>query len=309
MEIEQVLKNKSVVIIGLGLMGGALAMALRKEGPDWIGAIDTDSEVLEEALDRGVIDQGENDEAGAARLLAQADFIYFCLYPRTAVNFFKTHMGDFKPGAVITDITGVKQILVDEVLPILRDDVDFIMGHPMAGSEKEGFGGADEGIFLGRNYILVPMPQNDPDHIKWLKRVIYNMGFTNIVETTPEGHDKKIGFTSQLCHVIACALIDCKEERHLSDFEGGSFMDLTRIAMINAPMWAELFVSNRDALLSQIDDFENSMKIMRGMIENSDENGLSDLMYSVRKKRVTMEIDRKNRTLAIENQFKHKESE
>jgi prephenate dehydrogenase len=308
MEIKPVLKDKNVVMIGLGLMGGALAMALRKESPNWIGAVDTNSEVLEKALDQGVIDQGENDEEGTRRILAEADFVYFCLYPRTAVHFFKTYMQDFKPGAVITDITGVKQILVDEVLPILRDDVDFIMGHPMAGSEKEGFGGANEDIFLGHNYILVPMPQNKKENIKWLKQVIYSMGFTNIVETTPEGHDKRIGFTSQLCHVIACALIDCKEERHLSDFEGGSFMDLTRIAMINAPMWAELFVTNREALLSQIDDFENSMKILREMIENKDEKGLTERMTSVRKKRVLMEIDRKNRTLAVKNEIENKKA-
>jgi prephenate dehydrogenase len=308
MEIKPVLKDKNVVMVGLGLMGGALAMALRKESPNWIGAIDTNSEVLEQALDEGVIDQGENDEDGTRRILSEADFVYFCLYPRTTVNFFKTYMKDFKSGAVITDITGVKQILVDEVLPILRDDVDFIMGHPMAGSEKEGFGGANEDIFLGHNYILVPMPQNQPENIKWLKQVIYSMGFTNIVETTPEGHDKRIGFTSQLCHVIACALIDCKEERHLSDFEGGSFMDLTRIAMINAPMWAELFSVNRDALLSQIDDFEKSMKILRTMIENQDEKGLTERMTLVRKKRVLMEIDRKNRTLAVKNEIENKKT-
>lgn len=290
------LAGKNIAIIGLGLMGGALAMGLRRQEPAMIGAYDLDGEVLESALEKGVIDRGENDPAGAADLLGMADLVIFCLYPRQTVAFFDAHMADFKSGSVITDITGVKGILVDRVLPNLREDLDFIMGHPMAGSEKEGFGGATDDIFVDHNYILVPTPQNKPENIAWLKAIIRGLGFNNIVETTPEGHDSKIAFTSQLCHVIACALIDCKEDRHISDFEGGSFCDLTRIAMINAPMWSELFVTNQEALLEQIDSFEQSLKAMRQLIEASDETGLQTMMQSVRTKRVIMEVDRQNKT-------------
>ncbi len=281
------LAGKNIAIIGLGLMGGALAMGLRRQEPAMIGAYDLDGEVLESALEKGVIDRGENDPAGAADLLGMADLVIFCLYPRQTVAFFDAHMAD---------ITGVKGILVDRVLPNLREDLDFIMGHPMAGSEKEGFGGATADIFVDHNYILVPTPQNKPENIAWLKTIIRGLGFNNIVETTPEGHDSKIAFTSQLCHVIACALIDCKEDRHISDFEGGSFCDLTRIAMINAPMWSELFVTNQEALLEQIDSFEQSLKAMRQLIEASDETGLQTMMQSVRTKRVIMEVDRQNKT-------------
>ena len=290
------LEGKNIVIIGLGLMGGALAMGLRRQEPAMIGAYDLDGEVLERALEAGVIDRGENDPEGAADLLGTADLVVFCLYPRQTVAFFDEHMANFKSGSVITDITGVKGVLVDRVLPNLRGDLDFIMGHPMAGSEKEGFGGATADIFVDHNYILVPTPQNKPENIAWLKTVIRGLGFNNIVETSPEGHDSKIAFTSQLCHVIACALIDCKEDRHISDFEGGSFCDLTRIAMINAPMWSELFVTNKAPLLEQIDSFEQSLKAMRQLIEASDEAGLQTMMQSVRTKRVIMEVDRQNKT-------------
>lgn len=302
-----VLTGKTVMIAGLGLMGGAIAMGLRDLDPDWIGAYDTNGEVLENAFNDGVIDQGEMDDDGAAELLKKADLVYLCLYPRQVVSFFKRHMDDFKPGAVITDITGVKGILVKEVLPILRDDVDFVMGHPMAGSEKEGYGGAKQNIFKGHNYILVPTEKNTPEDLDFIKDVVEGLGFSNVVTTTPEGHDDKIAFTSQLCHVIACALIDCREDRHISNFEGGSFMDLTRIAMINAPMWSELFVTNRDALLKQIDGFEASLNKMRDMIKNSDEKGLCDLMQSVRDKRVVIEVDRKNREAAFKNHEKQEE--
>jgi len=289
------LENKTVTIVGLGLMGGALAMGLRKQNPQWIGAYDIDEEVMEEALAQGVVDWGETSPEGAASLLARSDLVIFCLYPGKTVDFYKAHRDDFKENAVITDITGVKGILVRELLPILRPDLDFIMGHPMAGSEKEGFGGADDRIFKGRNYILVPRAENRESNLKWLRQIIYGLGFINIVEATPEVHDQKIAFTSQLCHVIACALIDSEEDLHISDYEGGSFCDLTRIAMINAPMWSELFVSNKEALLAQMDQFMDSMGHLREEIAASDEPGLQKNLESVRQKRVIMEIDRQNK--------------
>ncbi|MDD2413972.1 MAG: prephenate dehydrogenase [Eubacteriaceae bacterium] len=289
------LKDKTVTIIGLGLMGGALAMGLRKQHPRAIGAFDINEEVLETALKQGVIDWGENSDDGAAAMLSKSDFVIFCLYPGRTVSFFKKHRDDFKQNAILTDITGVKGILVRELLPHMRPDLDFIMGHPMAGSEKEGFGGADDHIFEGRNYILIPRETNRPENVAWLRSVIYGLGFANIVDATPEVHDQKIAFTSQLCHVIACALIDSEEDLHISDYEGGSFCDLTRIAMINTEMWPELFISNQEALLEQIEKFEKSMAAMKKMIAESDQAALKQNLTQVRQKRVIIEIDRRNK--------------
>ncbi len=294
----EALSGKTVTIIGLGLMGGALAMGLRKQDPRWIAAFDIDEEVLEEALKDGVIDWGESTHEGAARQLGQSDLVIFCLYPKRVIEFFENHMADFKENALITDITGVKKGLVDALEDTLRPDLDFIMGHPMAGSEKEGYGGADDRIFKDRNYILLPREgKNKAENLEMMRGIIKKLGFAHIVETTPAIHDQKIAFTSQLCHVIACALIDSDEDEHISDFEGGSFCDLTRIAMINAQMWTELFISNKDALLGEIDKFEKSLKKMRRQIENEDAQGLNENLQSVRGKRVTMEIARINKKL------------
>lgn len=298
------LKNKSVMIIGLGLMGGAIAMGLRKENPDSISAFDIDAEVIQRALDEGVIDWGESTDDAVGQMLHEADLVISCLYPQRTIDFFDAHMEDFKKNALITDITGVKGILVQELIPKLRPDLDFIMGHPMAGSEKEGYGGADEHIFENHNYILVTRKNNSVENIEFLKKVIYGLGFNNIVETTPELHDQKIAFTSQLCHVIACALIDSEKDLHITDFEGGSFCDLTRIAMINANMWPELFITNKEALLAQIDKFEASMADLRKMIADSDKKDLTERLSNVRKKRIKMEIERKNRVKRNRNLIK-----
>ena len=159
----ETLKGKTVSFIGLGLMGGALAMGIRKQGPDKICAFDINEEVLEDALRKEVIDWGVSEPEGIRQILGVSDLVVICLYPQLALDFILEYMEDFKENAVITDITGVKKLLVDQLRGVLREDLDLILGHPMAGSEKEGFGNADDAIFKDRNYILVPQPENKPD--------------------------------------------------------------------------------------------------------------------------------------------------
>ncbi|MCB6571596.1 prephenate dehydrogenase [Eubacterium limosum] len=294
----ETLKGKTVSFIGLGLMGGALAIGIRKQGPDKICAFDINEEVLEDALRKEVIDWGVSEPEGIRQILGVSDLVVICLYPQLALDFILEYMEDFKENAVITDITGVKKLLVDHLRGVLREDLDLILGHPMAGSEKEGFGNADDAIFKDRNYILVPQPENKPENLSFIKEIIRNLGFVNIVETTAEVHDQKIAFTSQLCHVIASALVDSEEDLHITDYEGGSFGDLTRIAMINAGMWTELFICNKEALVDQIEKFEKSMDTMKKMIQAEDSDGLTEILSNVRKKRITMEVDRQNKTSA-----------
>ncbi|MEG0494921.1 MAG: prephenate dehydrogenase [Eubacterium sp.] len=293
----KVLKGKTVSFIGLGLMGGAMAMGIRKQSPEKICAFDKDEEVLERALEQDVIDWGVSEPAGIREILKASDLVIFCLYPRIALDFIVKYMDDFKKNAILTDIIGVKMMLFEGLQGALRDDLDFISGHPMAGSEKEGFGNADDRIFKKRNYILIPRPENRPENVALIREMIHGLGFTNIVETTPEIHDQKIAFTSQLCHVIAAALIDSEDDLHITDYEGGSFSDLTRIAMINAEMWTELFICNKTALVTQIEKFEKSLNRMKTMVKAEENVDLIKVLQDVRKKRITMEVDRQNKNL------------
>jgi Prephenate dehydrogenase len=291
------IEDSIVGFIGLGLMGGALAMGLRKQGPGKILGYDIKQAVIKAATDQHVIDGGSSDSAGLREMLPQCDLVFICLSPKDTLAFLTLYMEDFKTGAVITDITGVKEIIIKNLGNHLRADIDYIPGHPMAGSEKEGFGNADDSIFKNRNYILTPLPTNQPENIERIKEIITKLGFNHIVETTCEIHDEKIAFTSQLCHVIAAALVDCEDDLSITDFEGGSFGDLTRIAMINASMWTELFMCNRKNLLQNIEKFESSLEEMKRMIKEEEAAALIQRLTSVREKRIAMGEIRKAKNL------------
>lgn len=134
----------------------------------------------------------------------------------------------------------------------------------------------------------MPYPHTKEENIKILKSIIYKIGFTNIITTDYKTHDHKIAFTSQLCHIIASALVESAEDTEITQFGGGSFEDLTRIAMINAPLWTELFLANKTELLSHIESFEKSLNKIKLQIENSEEKKLQENLELVRSKRILM---------------------
>lgn len=283
-------KFKTIVFIGLGLMGGSLAKAIRKiiteEKLDCrIFACDINSHTIEQALADKIIDKDFSIEC-IDQMLEDADLIYVCLYPTSTLDFLKKHYLSIKSDSIVTDISGVKGHLVKD-LPCELNNV-FIPGHPMAGSEREGYSHSNGNIFDSRNYILLPNENTDKSKLETLKSLISDIGFSRIIETNSSIHDHKIAFTSQLCHVIASALVESAEDTKITEFGGGSYEDLTRIAMINAPLWTELFLSNKENLLSHIDNFENQLSIIKKLIQNDDYTGLENLLENVRAKRIVM---------------------
>ncbi len=287
-------------IVGLGLMGGAFAMALRRVFPRAVVyACDKNEENLADACDSGIIDAGFS-AVQADSMLGRCDVVFICLYPAATAGFLETHMAFFKSGCLVTDIAGVKSGIVKKAEKVLREDIDFIPGHPMAGSEKEGFSHAGACSFDGRNYILTPLERNRPENLSFLRGLIKSLGFARVVETDPATHDSKIAFTSQLCHVIAAALVDSAEDTSVTEFGGGSFEDLTRIAMINAPMWSGLFTENRDALAKRIDEFAENLEKYRMRIVSADEKVLADDLFSVREKRIRMSVKKRDIPAATE---------
>ncbi|MDR1949946.1 MAG: prephenate dehydrogenase [Spirochaetaceae bacterium] len=280
------LEECTIGIVGLGLMGGAIAMALRRVTGGGKGrpvlACDIDSNTVAAVLAAELA--GEGFTAPEA-MLGRCDLVFLCLNPGTLLRFMEKRMAAFKPGALITDIAGIKGTIAGAMEKNLRADLDFIPGHPMAGSEKGGFENAGSCNFSGKNYILTPLRRNKPEHLEFLKDLIRRMGFGRVVETTPEEHDRKIAFTSQLCHVIAAALIDCERDTAITRFGGGSFEDLTRIAMLNAPMWTELFLENRRELLLRIEQFEGSLDKLKGLIAGGQESELRETLEAVRERR------------------------
>lgn len=280
--------DSKVLIVGLGLLGGSYAKALGKKGM-YVSAIDTRKESIKYALNNGIIADGSDtvDE----KLIKNADVIVFALYPKVFVNWIKENQHFFNPGTLITDVTGVKKCVVDEINDILRDDVEFVAAHPMAGREVYGVENSDDRIFNGANYIVVPTEKNTKEGIDNCKKLGIYLGFARIAELSPEKHDQMIGFVSQLTHCIAISLMTCCDNESLVDYTGDSFRDLTRIARINDAMWSELFMLNKQPLLEQMDVFIDEFTQMRDLISNGEVEKLRDKMKLSTKRRAL--FDRK----------------
>ena len=239
------------------------------------------------AMKEGVADKVFTSD-NVSKMLPECDVVFVCLYPHATLDFLREHRDEFKSGAVVTDISGVKGIFEKQLPSILRPDVDFIIGHPMAGGEKEGYANSKASFFVEHNYILCPIESNKEDNLEMMRSLVTAMGFTRITETTCDIHDYKIGFTSQLCHVIACALVDSAEDEEITAFGGGSFEDLTRIAMINAPLWSELFISNKEKLCEHIKQFRAYLDAFDNSIKAEDSEHLQALLNLSREKRLKM---------------------
>lgn len=287
------LKNATYGIVGLGIMGGSIAKAIRQNILSQAGstgrvlACNRSTACLAQAVSEGVA-TAVYTSADVDKMLPECDVVFICLYPHATLTFMKEHRDHFKSGAIVTDISGVKGIFEKALPEILRPDVDFIIGHPMAGGEKEGYANSDARFFINHNYILCPSDFNKAENLDFMRTLVAEMGFTRITETTCDTHDYKIGFTSQLCHVIASALVESAEDPEITAFGGGSFEDLTRIAMINAPLWTELFIANKEKLVSHIEGFEKQMELFKRCIQNEDSDGLQALLADTREKRLKM---------------------
>lgn len=268
-------KNIRILIIGLGLIGGSYAMGFSKRGYR-VNAIDTDPDAIRFALEKGLIEKGASTVDPS--LIGEADLCIFALYPHVFVDWIRENQGIFKKGAVISDVTGVKAPVVNEIQGMLRNDVEFIAAHPMAGKEVYGVRNSDDRIFRDANYIVVPTDSNTFNAIEICKGIGETLEFARISALPPKAHDEMIGFVSQLTHIIAMCLMTCSKSEHLVDYTGDSFRDLTRIARINENMWSELFLLNKEALLDEIKTFTDELQEMHDILEREDVEALKAKM-------------------------------
>ena len=280
--------SKKVLIVGLGLLGGSYARALKRFGFH-ISAITLDQSSIDYAIGEGIIDEGSIDLD--ERMIGEADLVIFALYPHVFVDWIERNQGLLKSGALITDVTGVKSSIIYRIQDMLREDVEFIAAHPMAGREVSGVENSTADMFVGANYIVTPTSKNTPDAIQTCMELGRLLGFSNVATLTPEAHDEMIGFLSQLTHCIAITLMTCNDMEDLEKFTGDSFRDLTRIAKINDQMWSELFVANKGPLLDQMDNFIDKFNELRSMLESEDIEGMRRMMRHSTERRVA--FDRK----------------
>ncbi|MGN0967985.1 MAG: prephenate dehydrogenase [Oscillospiraceae bacterium] len=272
----------NITVVGLGLIGGSLAMALKGfEGAVLTGVVRSQS-TLERAEELQVCDKVTLDPMEA---LPGADVVWLCMQPRAIIRFLEEHKDHFKPGALVTDVCGIKTAIM-EAARVLPPEVDFIGCHPMAGKETSKLDNAEATLFRNAHFILTPRDESDPAHVALMERMAQHMGFRDVVNTTPEKHDAIIAYTSQVMHVMAVAVCDDPDLFDCKGFEGGSFRDCTRVAALDVPLWSELFSLNAPALTTVIRRLEDNLRSYREVLEAGDVKKLEEkLTYSSRRKR------------------------
>lgn len=268
-------KQTRFLIVGLGLLGGSYARGFTEKGYH-VDAITKDEASVKYALEHEIVQSCTNEVD--LDLISRADIIIFALYPHIFTEWIEQYGKFIKKGTMITDVTGVKQCIVDKIQLMLPEGVEFVSAHPMAGREVYGVENSDEKIFFGANYVVVPTERNTEENIEACMRIGEILGFGRICRLSPKAHDEMIGFVSQLTHCIAVALMTCYEHEHLEKYTGDSFRDLTRIANINEVMWSELFLLNKESLLRQMDLFMGEFEKLHGYLKNGDREEMMEMM-------------------------------
>lgn len=277
---------KKFVIVGLGLIGGSMALALKGFQDFEIIGVARRQATVDYANAHGVGDKATLD---LDAVLPQADVTMLCMDPDGIVEFLKEHRGDFKPGSLVTDVCGVKTAIMAgaEVLP---DSVDFIGCHPMAGTEFSGVEHAFPEMFQGSHLILTPRKDSTREHVAMMEALAEYIGCRDVVKTTPERHDQILAYTSQMMHVIAVSVCDDPELFACKGYEGSSFRGCTRVAALDAKLWTQLFSLNAPALLDSLDQFIAHLQFYREVIATGDRQELLDklVVSSDRKRQVDL---------------------
>ena len=255
-----------ITVVGLGVIGGSFVKALKGKGYDVYG-VDCDQQTLEMAKAEGCIIEGYLD---GHQIISQSDLTIICLYPSKVLDFISEHT--FKKGSIVTDVVGIKSYFLNQALSRIDQDVEYISGHPMAGREKKGYMYASQEVFQNANYIVIQHEHNQIDKIDWMRQFVGQLGFKSVKIMSPYDHDEIISYTSQLPHTLAVALMNSDDEKYeTGKYIGDPFRDLTRIANINADLWAELFFHNRDYLLASMERFEKQFDLLKQAIASGDE--------------------------------------
>ena len=273
-------KALNYLVVGLGLMGGSVAKALSLKWFNVYG-YDINIHAIKFGYENNIIKNNISDD----KLISNADVIILGLYPGIITNWVKEHKHLFKQNVLLTDLTGIKTNIVIPIQEEIKEIGEFISLHPMCGKETSGIEFANIEMFKVANLIIVPTELNSDKSIEFARDFGRILEFNNIEILSIEEHDKMISFLSQLPHVIAVALMNSHENDHLVRYTGDSFRDLTRIAKINPYLWSELFIMNKDNLITDIDEFIKVMEDLKTAIKNEDTSTLHSLFEESKRRR------------------------
>jgi len=273
---EKPLRELTFAIVGLGLIGGSYAKALRNLKVRKILGMDISHGIARACLNANMID--EVVEADGSNL-KEADVVICSVYPEAVMGFVRQNVQNFAEGMLLTDATGVKRTMPLEIQELLPEGCEFISGHPMAGRQGSGLGMSDAAIFNNANYIIVPTEKNSQEAIHWLEEFAKSLGCARSVKVSMEDHDKIIAYTSDLPHITAVALVNSASyNENTQYFIAGGFRDATRVADINPDLWSDLFLSNRENVIAEIENYQNQLERWKKAIMEEDRDALKEIM-------------------------------
>lgn len=269
-----------VGIVGLGLIGGSFAKAYHEAG--W--------KVLAHNRSRSVLDfakiSGAVDDELTKENIAQCDLVLVTVYPAAAVSYIEEMAAHIGKKPIVIDCCGTKRIVCEACFPIAEKyGFTYLGGHPMAGNQYSGFKYADADLYRGAPMVIVPPDFNNIVLLSKVKELLAPAGFEQISVTTAEKHDEMIAFTSQMAHVVSNAYIKSPTATAHDGFSAGSYKDMTRVAWLNAPMWAELFMENRDFLINELNMFIDSLNEYKEAMEDNDMEKLVRILDEGRKRK------------------------
>ena len=273
---EKPLRDLTFAIVGLGLIGGSYAKALRNLKVRKILGMDISHGIARACLNANMIDEVVEADG---KNLKEADIIICSVYPEAVVGFVRQNVQNFAEGVLMTDATGVKGTMPRQIQELLPEGCEFVSGHPMAGRQGSGLGMSDAAIFNASNYIIVPTEKNSPEAVRWLEEFAKALGCARSVKVSMEDHDKIIAYTSDLPHITAVALVNSASyNENTQYFIAGGFRDATRVADINPDLWSDLFLSNRDNVIAEIENYQSQLERWKKAIMQNDREKLKAIM-------------------------------
>ncbi len=274
----------TVGILGLGLIGGSLARAYSLEGHRVL-CCERNEQMLSFAMLSGAVEAPLTTDN-----MDQCDLILLAIYPGGSVSWLEQNAPYIRKDTLVIDCCGVKSQVCRQCFPLAKKwNFTFIGGHPMAGTQFSGFKYSRSNLFEGAPMVLVPDRYDDPELLDRAKKALAPCHFGSFAVTTAEDHDRMIAFTSQMPHIISNAFIKSPTALGHRGFSAGSYRDLTRVAWLNAPMWAELFLDNSEHILNELDLLIDNLTQYRNAISTADQATLIDLLEAG--KRCKEEVD------------------
>jgi prephenate dehydrogenase len=268
---------KKVAVVGLGIIGGSICAALTKAGYN-VDGFSRSAASVEYALKMGYI-------CGKGEHLADYDVVFLAVPPNATMDYLDN--GTYKNEALVADICGIKKSL-EALVYAKKRNYRYVGLHPMAGKETSGIASASPDLFQGANVIITHAAQTQEADVVEIKEYLLAMRFGKIVECSAETHDKKIALTSQLAHIVSNAYVKSDEVKGCDGFTGGSFQDMTRIAGVDEKMWTQLYMGNREYILTELNELIEHLSVYRKALELNDADALSEALREGRLIRETI---------------------